>query len=349
MEVRNSANIPDKDPTRQAPYNTLNYCDDLGGGEKTFHKASAAFDSMGFLLKDLGLEESVDKACAPSQKMVYLGVYFDTTEMTMSVPGDKLQEVRSDLELWKRKTTTDRASLQSLLGKLFWISRVVKHSRPFMGRLLQQLRDMKAVLGGRKVHLTEDSKKDILWWLTYLRTFNGVSVMVNDQDNLQTLDQLMQSPYKVCAGDATLWGGGAWYGQQYWSREFPVFLKPREIAVHIKEFWTVICSCWVWGDDWANSVVYIFCDNDSVVDTIVNQRPRDPDMNTLLREFLYVVCLKKFSPILRKIDTKSNYLADHILRRHDVESADKVFTTSGKHGMVKVDVSDNRFKLSAPW
>ena len=349
MEVRNSAIIPDIDPTRQSPYNTLNYSDDLGGGEKSFHKATEAFESMGTLLKDLGLEESVDKACAPSRKMVYLGVHFDTTEMTMSVPGDKLQEVRSDLEVWKRKTTTDRTSLQSLLGKLFWISRVVKHSRPFMGRLLQQLRDMKTVQGGRKVPLTEDSKKDILWWLTYLRTFNGVTVMINDTDNLQTLDQLMQSPYKVCAGDATLWGAGAWYRQQYWSREFPGFLKPREIAVHIKEFWTVICSCWVWGDDWVNSVVYIFCDNDSVVDTIVNQRPRDPDMNTLLREFLYVVCLKKFSPILRKIDTKSNYLADHISRRHDVEGADKVFTSSGKPGMVKVEVSDNRFKLSAPW
>ena len=233
--------------------------------------------------------------------------------------------------------------------KLFWVSRVVKHSRPFMGRLLQQLRDMKGQPDNKKIPLSEDSRKDIKWWSTYIRSFNGVSAMVNDHDTHQTLEQLMSSPYKVCAGDSNLWGAGAWYARQYWSRDFPDFLKAREVAIYIKEFWTVICSCWIWGDDWANDVVYIFCDNDSVVDTIIHQKPRDPAMNTLLREFLYIVCLKQFFPIVRKIDTKSNLLADHISRRYDHESADKLFTSWGKPGMAKVPVENHRFKLSAPW
>ena len=173
--------------------------------------------------------------------------------------------------------------------------------------------------------------------------------MYNDHDNLQTYEQLLSSPYKVCAGDATLWGGGAWYAKEYWSREFPLFLKSSEIAVHLKEFWTVIVSCWVWGDSWSGDTVFIFCDNDSVVETIVNQKPRDPDMCTLLREFLYVVCLKKFSPILRKIASKTNSLADHISRRHDTVSAEQLFTSCGKPGMVRVSVPDHRFKVSAPW
>ena len=349
LETRNRAIVPIPDTDRQAPYNCVNYCDDLAGCEKTKDKAVASFHSLGKLFVDLGLAESKDKASAPSTSMVYLGVQFDTIKMTMSVPPEKLQEVRADLEIWRKKTTAVRKNLQSLLGKLFWISKVVKHSRPFLGRLLQQLRDMKGLPENRKIRLTEDSIKDILWWLTYLRTFNGVSAIINDHDTCQTLEHLMPSPFKVCAGDATLWGGGAWYGQQYWSCEFPDFLKQSEIAIHIKEFWTVICSCWVWGDEWANDVVYIFCDNDAVVDTIAFQKPKDPDMNTLLREFLYVVCLKKFSPILRKIDTKENLLADHISRRYDHESADKLFTSIGKPGMVKIKVQDHRFKLSAPW
>ena len=81
----------------------------------------------------------------------------------------------------------------------------------------------------------------------------------------------------------------------------------------------------------------------------MNQKPRDSDMNTLLREFLYIVCLKKFSPIMRKIDTKLNFLADHISRRYDESSAESLFTSNGKPGMVKVNVPDLRFKLSAPW
>ena len=164
-----------------------------------------------------------------------------------------------------------------------------------------------------------------------------------------SLELLMSSSYKVCAGDATLWGAGAWYNNQYWSRQFPMFLKSSDIAVHIKEFWTLIVSCWVWGDDWADSSVYLFCDNDSVVDTLIHQKPRDPDMLTLLREFLYVACLKGFYPIFRKIDTKSNFLADHISRRYDHSSADRLFTSMGKPGMSRIEVPDIRFKLTAPW
>ena len=72
-------------------------------------------------------------------------------------------------------------------------------------------------------------------------------------------------------------------------------------------------------------------------------------MLSMLREFLYLVCTKKFVPIARKIDTKSNYLADHISRRYDHESADKLFIAAGKPGMAKVSIPDSSFKLSAPW
>ena len=62
-----------------------------------------------------------------------------------------------------------------------------------------------------------------------------------------------------------------------------------------------------------------------------------------------MACLKKFSPIIRKIDTKANILADHISRRHDHDSAVKLFETFGKPGMRRVEVTDLFFKLTAPW
>ena len=100
---------------------------------------------------------------------------------------------------------------------------------------------------------------------------------------------------------------------------------------------------------WSGGPVYLFCDNNAVVDTVLYQKPRDQDLSSLLREFLYVVCLKKFYPIIRKIDTKSNFLADHISRRYDHDSAVKLFASADKPGMRKVPIPDDRFKLSAPW
>ena len=349
VETRHIAIVPELDPDRPVPYHVVNYCDDLAGCERSSQKSTASFQALGSLMGELGLEESVKKASPPSTKMVFLGVHFDTVEMTMCVPPEKIQELRFDLDKWVRKTTTVRKDLQSILGKLFWVSRVVKFSRPFMGRLLQQLRDMKGLPDTKRVPLSDESRKDLTWWSTYLRSFNGVSLIVNDDDNLQTLEHLILSPFKVYAGDATLWGGGGWYRDEYWSQEFPNFLKPTEIPVHIKEFWVLVASCWLWGDDWSGCAVYLFCDNDSVCDSITHQKPRDPDLGSLLREFLYVVCLKKFCPIIRKIDTKSNFLADHISRRYDHDSAKQVFNSVGKTGMKKVSIPDFRFKLSAPW
>ena len=131
------------DPDREQPFNCMNYCDDFSGCESSLHRAEAAFLALGNLLTELGLKESVEKACPPATSMVFLGIQFNSNEMIMSVPADKLQEVRGDLEVWSRKTTAVRRDLQSILGKLFWISKCVRHSRAFMGRLLQQLRDIK--------------------------------------------------------------------------------------------------------------------------------------------------------------------------------------------------------------
>ena len=91
--------------------------------------------------------------------------------------------------------------------------------------------------------------------------------------------------------------------------------------------------------------MYLFCDNSAVVDTVLHQKPKDPDLGSLLPEFLYIV----FYPIIRHVDTSSNYLADHISRRYDHDSAVELFASAGMPGMKKLHIQDETFKLSAPW
>ena len=93
----------------------------------------------------------------------------------------------------------------------------------------------------------------------------------------------------------------------------------------------------------------IFCDNDSVCDTIVHNKPRDPSLLSLLREFLYVVVSKKFFPVVRKIGTKENELADHISRRFDKQAARQIFARHGLLDMVLVKPREQYFKLTSAW
>ena len=93
----------------------------------------------------------------------------------------------------------------------------------------------------------------------------------------------------------------------------------------------------------------IYCDNDSVCDTIEYRKPRDPTLLSLLREFLHIVVAKKFFPVVRKIGTKENALADHISRRYDSDAAEKMFETNGLQDMVKIKPRAQFYNMSANW
>ena len=86
-----------------------------------------------------------------------------------------------------------------------------------------------------------------------------------------------------------------------------------------------------------------------MVDTVNHRKPKDSKLLSLLREFLYIVVTMKFFPIVRKIGTKENFLADHISRRHDTVAANKVFNEAGLHNMEFISVPDLSFKLTEPW
>ena len=111
----------------------------------------------------------------------------------------------------------------------------------------------------------------------------------------------------------------------------------------------MIVSSRLWGDKWSGRVITIFCDNDPVVDVINLEKPHDPTMLSLLREFIFLVCEKKFVPVLRKIGTLDNTLADHISRRFDQDAATDLFRQHGLQDMELITAPDYLFKLSAPW
>ena len=333
----------------QSLFNSLNYSDDIGGCESTLHRATQSFDALGTLLLDLGLEESTSKAHRPSTSMTYLGVQFDTLLMRMSIPPDKIAEVREEVSLWMKRSMATKKSLQQLLGKLFWVSRCVKFSRGFMGRLITQLQYMHTLPDNKKIKLPESCKLDIQWWSRYLRRFNGVEILYPTDPIDLPLAELLETSAKVNCGDAHPDGGGAYYRGEYWSRTFPDHLKNPSIPIHIKEFWVVIASAWLWGDSWRGNMVYVYCDNEAVVHVLDKERPRDPGMLELLQEYLYIVCIKGFTPIFRKVSTKDNAVADFLSRNHDQLAIETYLRSQGLPELSRVHAPDHLFTLGSNW
>jgi hypothetical protein len=333
----------------QMLYNSLNYSDDIGGCEETLDRATEAFIALGNLFTELGLRESSSKAFSPSTSMPYLGIQFDTVKMIMSIPPEKVAEVREEITLWMKRSSTSKKSLQQLLGKLFWVSRCVKFSRGFMGRLLSQLQQMHNLADNKKTKLSSGCKQDIAWWDRYLRRFNGIEMLYNTDPLGLDLDQLLDTDAFVNCGDAQMLGGGSYFGSEYWSRAFPDWLQAESVPIHLKEFWIILVSAWLWGELWQGKMVYIFCDNTSVVEVLEKERPRDPKMLELLQEFLYIVCTRKLTPIFRKIGTKENSTADYISRCHDPVMLAGYFESHNLPMRTPVLAPDHLFTLRSNW
>jgi hypothetical protein len=80
----------------------------------------------------------------------------------------------------------------------------------------------------------------------------------------------------------------------------PRDLQDPSIPIHTKEFWVLIVSARLWGEDWTGRAVTLFCDNDAVVVTINYIKPKDPDLLSLLRELFGAASWLHFIVFLEK-------------------------------------------------
>ena len=71
-------------------YFILNYVDDFVGAE-TLHKVWQAFEMLTKVLRELQVDTAPDKVIAPTTRLEFLGIIFDSETMTMEVPEDKLE------------------------------------------------------------------------------------------------------------------------------------------------------------------------------------------------------------------------------------------------------------------
>ena len=89
--------------------------------------ATSHFHELAELLHHLCLGEPSTKSCPPSPVMTCLGVAFNTMDFNLSIDLDCLAEIERLLHTWLHKRTT-KSSLQSLVGKLVFVSKCVRQN-----------------------------------------------------------------------------------------------------------------------------------------------------------------------------------------------------------------------------
>ena len=203
------------------------------------------------------------------------------------------------LEQWIHKRTATKAALQSLVGKLIFISKCVRQSRIFIARILILLR--KVLFNHHHVNLTAEFRKDIAWWRRFLRAYNGVSMISTAQ---------WSSPGEVFTTDACLTGCGGLCGDQYFHAAFPSFVVQQTLDINCLELLTIIVALKLWGLRWSGLRLTVRCDNEVAVTVLNTGRCWNSFLNSCLRELCYLAAIHEFEIRAVHVPGVSNCYAD---------------------------------------
>lgn len=157
----------------------LAYLDDYASCALSKSKAEEDYNSFIQKADELGLKLAFDKCQPPSTSIEWLGFLVDSSEMSVRIPETKLKEVLQECQKWLDRSRINKHHLQSLVGKLIYVSSCIEHGRRFTGRLLGLLRGME---GRTWTSLSAEAKLDLRWFCQYASSGNGRALIMQDTD-----------------------------------------------------------------------------------------------------------------------------------------------------------------------
>ena len=112
-------------------HHALVYVDDFVGCEATYLNARRAFHALASLCAELGIALTPKKCVPPAIDRVWLGLYLDSSEMTISIPAAKLDAVISECDRWMTRPSMTVPPVQCLLGRLAQVASCIPQARRF--------------------------------------------------------------------------------------------------------------------------------------------------------------------------------------------------------------------------
>jgi hypothetical protein len=288
----------------------LSYIDDFLCIGKDRLTCQNTLDVLLDLITRLGLAVNPKKTENAAEIMTFLGVSLDCIKRTMSLPADKLMELKVQLRMWKFKEKCTKKELQSFVGRLNWCARVVRGGQTFMRCLINLITKVKS--SHHHIRLTKEAKGDVLWWLEGLNFFHGSTPLICD----------VPLPAHVFSTDACETGGGAHFGDDWvyvaWEKDFPECFGKH---INVLELKSVVVAAARWGPVWSGQHILVRSDNMATVAAINKTSSRSVELLELVRELFWLSVIYKFKITARYLPGIENIMSDRISRLSAVLSA----------------------------
>ena len=320
---------------KKSEVNVINYLDDICCVSHP-SRSMEEFKLVTETMENLGLLESVEKSVPPSCNVEFLGVLFDSNAQTMSVTESRLVEIHDLIDHWLSRKRASKRDLQSLVGKLIFVSKCVLSSRVFISRILAVLRSLRSQ--HHRFKINAEFRKDLKWWKTFLQQFNGTSYIP---------DMIWAKVDSSMSTDACLQGIGGWSGDRFFSEEFPQAILEKSFHINVLELMAIMVGLRLWSSQFKNSRIQLYCDNEACVHVINSGRSKDKNMLRILREIVFICAMDNFQIKAIHLPGVSNRIAD-CLSRVCRDKSQKLQSVIGKD-WVKCEVSEGLFEPSDRW
>ena len=251
----------------------------------------------------LGIPMAPEKTMGPSQILSFAGIELDTCLMEARLPSDKIAKCKAQLSDFLSRKKVTLKEIQSLTGLLNFACSVVRPGRTFLRRLIDLTLGLRAP--HHRIKLNRQVREDLRVWLSFLSEYNCKSFFL--ADTWLSSDKLHL--YTDAAGSL---GFGAIFGNHWCYGEWPTEWQNRNIT--ILEFFPIVLSLYLWGDQLSNHCVLFFTDNEALVYVINKQSCKDASLMHFVRKMV-AICLRKNILFRAKhIPGVCNRLADSLSR-----------------------------------
>lgn len=127
---------------RRGFYAISNYLDDFLCIGASYDQCQYAQSVFIHLLHYLGFQVAWHKCSSPSKVTRYLGIDFDSENMQLHIPNEKLVKLYHEIEFFDKKTRATGRQLQRLCGILSYCARAVRGGRVFSHRIISLLKNL---------------------------------------------------------------------------------------------------------------------------------------------------------------------------------------------------------------
>ena len=288
----------------QNGHKVLAYVDDFCGIAATYDEALGAYEVFHKLCTHLGLSLAPEKSQPPNTQIEWLGFYFNTDDMILTIPDEKLREVHELCDVWMTALTATKKDFQSIAGKLNHLAQCVQHARKFMGRILAASREAPET---GEYSITDQVRADINWFRQFASRCNGRLLLTR------------QRPHLEIECDACKQGGGGFSitTGEYYSFSFPEVYTTNFHITQLEAINIVMAIKTLVQPATRRVHVQVHTDNMPAMYALNTGKTKDPILQACARELFLIAALQELDITITHVPGVTLVLADALSRCHE--------------------------------